>query len=106
MATYVILSRFAHDACADLKAFKDLAKTVSDKIKAECPNVTWKDSYAATGRFDIVDIVDSPDLAGIERAAMIIRCYGHATTETLVATPWTEFISTLATSPGAAAART
>jgi len=24
--------------------------------------------------------------------AMLIRCYGHATTETMHATPWKEFI--------------
>jgi len=26
---------------------------------------------------------------------MIIRAYGHSTTETLVATPWKEFLATL-----------
>ncbi len=102
MATYVILSKLAPDACSDPKEFEGLAKRVADKIKADCPNVTWKDSYGTTGRFDVVDIVDSPDVANVERAAMIIRCYGHATTETLVATPWNEFIGSLAARAGAA----
>ena len=31
----------------------------------------------------------------VEKAAMIIRSYGHASTETLVATPWKEFLSSL-----------
>jgi uncharacterized protein with GYD domain len=47
------------------------------------------------GRFDIVDIVEVPDLKQIEKAAMIIRAYGHATTETLLATPWKDFLKGL-----------
>lgn len=31
----------------------------------------------------------------IEKVAMIIRGYGHSTTETLLATPWKEFLAAL-----------
>jgi len=57
--------------------------------------VRWKDSYATLGRFDVVDVVEANDPKQIEKAAMIIRAYGHSTTETLVATPWKEFLATL-----------
>jgi uncharacterized protein with GYD domain len=60
-----------------------------------CPGVAWKDSYATLGRFDVVDIVESADLKEVEKAAMLIRAYGHASTETLVATPWKEFLAAL-----------
>ena len=50
MATYVILSRISPEAVKDPKDFKDLAKTVSERIKRECPGVTWKDSYATLGQ--------------------------------------------------------
>jgi uncharacterized protein with GYD domain len=95
MATYVILSRLSPDAFKDPKELKQLAATVSERIKAECPAVTWKDSYLTLGRFDVLDIVESNDLKQLERAALIIRACGHATTETLQGTPWDEFISTL-----------
>ena len=39
------------------------------------------------------DIVEANDPKQIEKAAMIIRAYGHSTTETLVATPWKEFLA-------------
>jgi uncharacterized protein with GYD domain len=42
-----------------------------------------------------VDFVEAEDLKEIEKAAMIIRAYGHSMTETLVATPWKEFLSAL-----------
>ncbi|MCZ6480483.1 MAG: GYD domain-containing protein [Candidatus Methylomirabilales bacterium] len=47
------------------------------------------------GRFDAVDIVEGDDVKQVEKAAMIMRAYGHSTTETLVATPWKEFVAML-----------
>jgi uncharacterized protein with GYD domain len=95
MTTYVILSRFSPEAFKDPKDFKQLAATVAEKIKSECPGVTWKDSYATLGRFDVVDIVEASDVKQVEKAAMIIRAYGHSTTETMEGTPWKEFLATL-----------
>ena len=95
MATYVILSRLSPEAFRDPKDFKKIAAEVSERIKTECPGVTWKDSYATFGRFDVVDVVGADDPKQIEKVAMIIRAYGHSTTETLAATPWKEFLALL-----------
>lgn len=95
MTTYIIISRISPEAFRAPKDFKEVAATVSAKIKSECPGVVWKESYATLGRFDVVDIVESNDLKQVEKAAMIIRGYGHSTTETLVATPWKEFLAGL-----------
>ena len=95
MKKYIILSRFSSDAFADPKEFKQLASKVAEKLKSECPGVTWKDSYVTMGRFDVIDVVESDDFEQVERATMLIRAYGHATTETLIATPWKEFLSML-----------
>jgi len=95
MATYIILSRISPEAFSDPFEFKKIADTVSLKIKNECPGIVWKDSYATTGRFDVVDIVESDDPKQIAKAAMIIRSYGHSITETMEATPWKEFLELL-----------
>ena len=95
MATYVILSRFSPEAFSDPKEYKRLAMDVSRKIKSECPGVTWKSSYAVMGRFDVIDIVEAINPEQVEKAAMIIRSYGHSTTETLLAAPWKEFLDML-----------
>ncbi len=95
MATYVILSRFSPEAFREVRDFKKLAQAVSSKIETDCPGVHWKGSYATLGRFDVVDVVETEDPQQIEKAAMIIRAYGHSTTETLVATPWKEFLAML-----------
>ncbi len=91
----MILSRFSPQAFANPKDFKQLAAKVSAEIKSQCPGVRWKESYATTGRFDVVDIVEADDPKQIARAAMIIRAHGHTGTETLMATPWKEFLALL-----------
>ncbi len=95
MQTYVILSRLSPDALKDPKGFKNLATQVTDHIKKECPNVTWKQSFAVMGRFDIVDLIESDDQKQVEKAVMIIRTYGHCITETMPATPWKDFLGLL-----------
>jgi len=95
MATYVILSKLSPDAFQDPKEFKKLADAVSSRIRKQCPDVTWRLSFSTLGRFDVVDIVESDDPEQVARAAMLIRGYGHATTETLPATEWKEFLNTL-----------
>lgn len=95
MITYIILSRFSPEAFEEPKDFLKLAERVTGKIKKECPGVRWKDSFAVLGRFDVVDIVEADDPKEIEKAAMIIRGFGHSTTETLVGTPWKDFLAGL-----------
>ncbi len=95
MATYIILSKLDPDAMMHPSEFRKLAETVAQKIKAECPNVKWKDSYALMGRFDVVDIVEANSPADVEKAAMLIRCHGHAATETMHATPWMDFLASM-----------
>lgn len=95
MAIYVILSRVSPEAFADPSGFRQLAKAVSQTIKTECPGVTWKASYATLGRFDVVDIVEADDPKQVEKAAVVIRSVGHSITETMAATPWDEFLSSL-----------
>ncbi|MGD9895499.1 MAG: GYD domain-containing protein [Candidatus Methylacidiphilaceae bacterium] len=92
MTTYIILSRLSPEFLKEPKAILRLAKTVADKIKAECPGVQWKASYATLGRYDIVDIVEAADPKEIEKVVLILRSYAHERTETSVATPWEEFL--------------
>ena len=92
MGTYIILTRVSPQAFKDPKEFRQMAANVSEKIKSDCSEVVWKDSYVTMGRFDVVDIVESDDPKKVEKAAMIIRALGHSTTETMFATPWKEFL--------------
>ncbi len=68
---------------------------VSVRIRRECPGVTWKLSFATLGRFDVIDIIETDNPKQVEKAAMIIRTSGRSTTETMLATPWEEFLAAL-----------
>ena len=92
MATYIILSRISPEAFSDPFEFKKIAEAVTSRIKKECPDVVWRESYSTTGRFDVVDIVESDDPKQILKATLIIRAYGHSVTETLAGTPWDDFL--------------
>ncbi len=96
MATYLIFTRLGPDSFREPTEFRKLADRVSEEIRQRCPEVTWKDSYVTLGRYDIVDIVEADNQAAVERAAMIIRGLARATTETMIATPWKEFLQRLA----------
>jgi uncharacterized protein with GYD domain len=95
METYIILTKLSAEAFDDPSEFPALAQQVADKIKAECPEVVWKASFALMGRFDVLDIIEAPSREVAELAAMVIRAYGHGTTETMAATPWKQFIESL-----------
>ena len=95
MGTWIILSTLSPRAFDDPKEFKQIAKEVAERLRTECPGVVWKASYSTIGRFDAVDIVEAEDAREVARAAMIIRAHGHASTETLEAIPWQEFIESI-----------
>jgi uncharacterized protein with GYD domain len=92
MASFIILTRLLPEPAQDLPT---VAKAVSARLRAECPEVRWKDSYATLGEFDVLDIVEANDPAAVSKAAMIIRETGHGTTETLAAVPWKTFVEAL-----------
>ncbi len=95
MATYIILSRVSPQALEYPKEFKKLAEKVSAKIKSDCPGVIWKESHGTLGRFDVMDIIEADDPKLVARAVMILRTSGHEATETMIATPWKEFLAGL-----------
>lgn len=95
MHTYIILSKISPDAMKEPDDFKKMAETVKEKIKTECPDVIWKDSYAVKGAYDVVDILESKDPGQVDKASMIIRSLGRSDTETMQATPWKSFLDQL-----------
>jgi len=95
MSTYIILSKISPNALQKPDDFLKMADTVKEKIRKECPDVVWKDSYAVKGRFDVVDIVESNDPGQVDKASMIIRSHGRSDTETMQASPWKDFLKSL-----------
>lgn len=95
MQTYIILTKFAPGAFKATAAFKKTSADLADKLKRECPGVHWKASFATLGRYDVVDIVEADEPEEVHRAAILINTEAHASTETMLATPWREYLAGL-----------
>jgi uncharacterized protein with GYD domain len=92
MAVYVMLTRLSPEALARPEGVDELNRQVEDRIKQECPEVTWLTNYAVLGPCDYLDIFEAPDSDVATKVSLLVRSFGHATTETWVATPWDHFL--------------
>ena len=91
MATYAMLTRLSPEALKRPESVAELNKEAEARIKKECPEVKWVANYAVLGPCDYLDIFDAPDADTATKVALLVRSFGHATTETWVATPWDRF---------------
>jgi uncharacterized protein with GYD domain len=53
--------------------------------------VKWLANYAVLGPCDYLDIFEAPDNDAATKVALLVRSFGHATTETWVLTPWDRY---------------
>lgn len=91
MGSYVMTTRISPDALQNPKSFEELGRKVIDKIRSECPDVTWKSSYSVLGPYDYVDVFEAPDNETAQKVSVIIRSFGHASTEIWPAASWGQF---------------
>ena len=92
MPTFAVLTRLAPEALQDPAAVERLGNEVSAKLKERCPEAKWVASYWVLGPCDYLDIYDVPDAEAASKVALIIRSFGHATTETWGLTPWSRYL--------------
>jgi len=91
MGTYIMLTRLSPEAVARPQSLTELNEKVDVRIKKECPEVRWLSNYAVLGACDYLDIFEAPDADTATKVSLIIRSFGHATTETWIATKWDRF---------------
>lgn len=91
MGTYVMLTRLSPEALTKPDAVNELNKRVEERIIKECPGVKWVANYAVLGPCDYLDVFEAPDSDMATKVALLVRSFGHATTETWVATQWDRF---------------
>ncbi len=92
MATYIMLTRLSPDAVSAPRFVERLEHRVTEGIRKNCPQAKWIGSYSVLGPYDYVDIFEAPDADTATRVALLVRSFGHATTETWVATPWDRYV--------------
>lgn len=91
MPAFVLLTRLSPEALHQPKSFETLEHHVADQVHAHCPEVRWLSSYALLGPWDYMDVIDVPDMEYATRVSVLVRSFGHASTEIWPALPWPEF---------------
>jgi uncharacterized protein with GYD domain len=91
MATYIMLTRLSPETLKTPESVIELNKRVEQRVRRECPGVKWLSNYAVLGPADYVDIFEAPDSEVATKVSLLVRSFGHATTETWIATPWERF---------------
>jgi uncharacterized protein with GYD domain len=91
MPTFVMLTRLTPEVVKTPADLKRLEKAVAERIRRDCPDVTWRGSYAILGPCDYLDLFEAPNEDGAAKVVMIVRSFGHASTETWTAVPWDRF---------------
>lgn len=92
MGTYLMMTRLSPEALTKPQSVEELNRLVEERVRRECPEVKWLANYAVLGPCDYVDIFEAPDEEAATKVALLVRSFGHATTETWIATPWKRFL--------------
>jgi uncharacterized protein with GYD domain len=92
MPTYVMLTRPSPEALVRPGSVVELNRQVEDRIKSGCPGARWLANYSVMGPCDYLDISEAPAVDTATKASLLVRSFGHATTETCVVTPWERFM--------------
>lgn len=93
MPSYIMQTRLSPEALKRPDSVAELNQQVEARIKKECPDVRWIANYAVLGPCDYLDIFEAPDAESATKVALLVRSFGHATTETWLATPWDRFVT-------------
>lgn len=102
MATFIMLTRVSTDAVKTPQSLEKLEQQAMEHIRAACPEVEWRESFALLGPYDYLDIFRAPDVETAAKVATLIRAYGRAHSEVWAATEWARFKELLRGMPRAA----
>lgn len=92
MPTFALLTRLSSEALSRPESIADLNRKIEERIKQDCPGVRWLSNYSVLGPYDYLDIFEAPQTEDAMKVALLIRSFGHATTETWMVTPWESFV--------------
>ena len=91
MPNFAMMTKLSPEALKQPDAVTGLNREVENRIRKECPEVKWLANYALLGPFDYLDIFEAPSTDTATKVSLIVRSFGHASTETWVATQWDRF---------------
>ncbi len=91
MTTYAMLTKLEPTAVKKPQDLRSLEAEVKHRIEKELPQVKWKMSSAVLGPVDYLDVFEAPDAESAAKVVMLVRSFGHATTELWTLLSWDKF---------------
>jgi uncharacterized protein with GYD domain len=87
-----MLTWLSPEALSNPSAVTELNKKVEDRVRKDLPQIKWLANYAMMGPCDYLDIFEAPDMETAQKVSLLVRSFGHASTQTWVANPWDRFV--------------
>jgi uncharacterized protein with GYD domain len=97
MPKYAMLTRLSSGAARSPHAIEELERRTVDRIRDECPEIEWLESYALLGSHDYLDLFEAPDNDIATKVGVLVRAIGHAHTEIWPLMEWDRFRGMLRT---------
>lgn len=91
MSIFIMITRISVESLRQPRSLEALERHVEEQVAKACPEVKWIGSYALLGPYDYLDIFDAPDIEAATRVSILVRAYGHGTTEVYPAVDWGRF---------------
>jgi uncharacterized protein with GYD domain len=90
--TFIMLTRLiGKEVHPSQYTLEELKQRVEEEIASNCPKVKWISNYALMGAYDYLDIFSAPDMETAMTVGLLVRSFGHASTEIWPALEWKHF---------------
>jgi uncharacterized protein with GYD domain len=90
MPKFVRLAKLTEQGVKNLKGFKQMVAEAQAVMKNH--GITLEAAYATMGSYDIVAVIDAPDIQTAAKASALIAQQGNFRAESLAAIPLREFV--------------
>ena len=91
MVTFIMLTRLSPEAVRSPQVLEQLERKAMERVRKECPDIEWINSYAILGPYEYLDVFRAKDVETASNVSTLIRTFGHAQTEIWTATEWDRF---------------
>jgi len=92
MQTYILLTKLASQASAQLEDKAKASYEWYNAVKHNCPEVRFLSHYALLGRYDFIDIYEAPNEEVAAKVSLISRMNGALYAESLIAIPHNRYL--------------
>lgn len=99
MRYFVMATRMSSEAVTAPHDLEELEQRAMAKIREQCPEVEWVQSFAVLGPYDYIDVFKAADIEQAQKVSMLIRTFGRAHSELWPATEWRRFKETIESLP-------